>query len=204
MIESVDIIIPTIRTVDQIRPQMENIENTIKIPHRIIATCFNGSAAVNRNIGLKYADTPFIVMLDDDITGFFHGWDVELLFPFCLDPQLHLISARLMNRDGNVGPNCSNNYDMSKEYVYIPPKGDHVLPTAAIAFRNIGLSFDENFIGSGWEDNDFMFQYLRKVPGCKFMINNNCKLIHLNEMKNQQGRYFAHNRNYFYRKWIRK
>jgi len=141
-------------------------------------------------------------MLDDDISGFYPGWHLDLLAPF-RDPLVCMVSARLMNPDGSIGPTCSRCYDLEPEEIEVFSDGHCVLPTAAIAFRNIGLRFDERYKGSGWEDNDFCFQYLKANPKYKFIQSNRCRLIHANEMKHQ-AEYWTHNKEYFEWKWLRK
>jgi hypothetical protein len=34
-----------------------------------------------------------------------------------------------------------------------------------------------------------------------FVQSNRCRLIHANEMKNQKGKYWQHNRDHFSKKW---
>jgi hypothetical protein len=201
-----DICIPTMRPLDEIRPQIEAIERTAALPHRIIASCQVAYAAENRNFCLQAVASPIAVMLDDDIEGFAQtpGWDELLIAPFlekAQRPELAVISARLMNPDGTVGPTCARNYDLTPDLIEIPPARDCIMPTAAIAFRNVGIRFDQAFVGSGWEDNDWMRQYLVRDPKSVFLMNNRCRLVHRNEMKRQGGKFWEHNRAYYRRKW---
>ena len=71
-----------------------------------------------------------------------------------------------------------------------------MVPTAAIAFRHTLLRFDEGFIGSGYEDTAFMNEFNEKHPG-RIVVNNQCRLIHANEKKNQGGPYWEHNHEYY-------
>ena len=186
----VDIIIPTLRPLAEVQDQIRDIDRTAILPHTIIATCQKVSAAKNRNLGLDCADGDIVITLDDDITGFFPGWDFRLILPLALDPDLVMISARLMNPDGTVVPNCVDNYDLEPDLIYIPKRTDMpspIMPSAAIAFRNLGLRYDEGYLGSGFEDMQFMAELYRISPEFKFAINNNCRLIHLNEKKQQLG-----------------
>lgn len=198
----IDIIIPTLKTLDLIKDEIDEIESNTYTPHRIIATCQPESAAWNRNFGLEIANSNIIIMADDDMTGFFPGWDVALIEPLLQDPKVCMVSARLMTMDGKVGPNCASSYDLYPEWIYVKTRKDSVMPSACIAFINKGLRFDIAYIGSGWEDTDFCFQYLQLDPTYKFVINNNCKLIHKNEMKNQwEDNLFERNKQTFYNKW---
>lgn len=201
LIDFVDIIIPTFKPYNEIQGMVKEIEKTCEMAHDIIATCLPYSASVNRNFGLLCADSNIIIMVDDDIRGFFKGWDYELLLPFSIDPNLCVVSARLITNEGEIAPTCSGNYDISKDYIYIEKQRDAVMPSSAIAFKNKGIKFDDNYIGSGWEDTDFFFEFSLRYPNCKFMINNKVQLIHLNEMKGNQREHFEKNKQYFYSKW---
>ncbi len=166
----------------------------------VIATCTNGSAAQNRNIALSHAAIgEIVIMLDDDITGFFNGWVEELIKPLALDDVV-LVSARLLKPNGSLGMMSGDNYDLSEDYVECTQFPKRV-PTACIAFRNNGVTFDENYIGSGFEDDDFCRQLAKKYPKGKFIINNAVQLIHLNEMKNQKGVFWKNNKYYYLVKW---
>jgi len=202
MSETIDIMIPTLRPLEDIQKQIDEIERNTHEPHRIIASCQNASAAINRNFCLQFARSDILVMLDDDIEGFFPGWLSTLVAPLNSCDEVVMVSARLMAPDGSVGASCAGVHDIESKWVPVPPKRDCVMPSAAIAFRNWGLRFDEHFIGSGFEDGDFCFQYLDLKPSVQFYINNQCKLIHRNEMKHQwENGHFEKNRRYFWRKW---
>ena len=192
-----DILIPTCKEDYEISEIVgEIISSTEDI--NVIYTCRDASAAINRNTALERATSDILIMMDDDMTGFYDGWAQELIKPMVDDESVVMVSARLMKRDG-ITPNHAMGA-MDK-----PTTGlvEVVLaPTACIAIRNDGIRFDENFIGSGWEDTDYIYQLKKKYPNGKIILNNNVKLIHINEMKNQHtaGNYEM-NRNYFNQKW---
>ncbi len=193
-----DIIIPTCKPLDEVQPVIDMIEENTPEPHRVIATCQKVSAAKNRNYGLEIAESPIIIMVDDDMQGFFPGWLSKLIAPIVEDFRVCMVLARLMNPDGTVGQNSSDNYDMKSKWCYVQRK---VLPSSAIAMRDIGLRFDPLYIGSGFEDTDMCFQYHQQNSKYEFVINNECPLIHLNEMKNQKGDTWEHNEAVFKDKW---
>lgn len=190
-----DILIPCMESVDGMR---EIIASTAP-GNRIIASCRQVSAAKNRNACLDKATTNIVAMVDDDISGFYAGWLNDLLVPFS-DPEVCMVSARLLTTDGRFAPTCSRCYDAEPEEIVVAPNDHCVMPSAAIAFRHIGLRFDERFKGSGWEDNDFCFQFLKANPRFKFIQSNRCKLVHANEQK-AQSEYWTFNREYFCWKW---
>jgi glycosyltransferase involved in cell wall biosynthesis len=208
--ETIDICIPTLRPLEEIRPQIEAIEQNTPEPHRIIASCQNASAAINRNFCLQYARSQIIVMVDDDICGFFPSWLSWLTLPLACLSAAVMVSARLMTPDGRIGAFCGGPHNTENRWAWVPPKRDCVMPTAAVAFRNWHLRFDEHFIGAGFEDSDFCFQYLDKDPKAEFYIANECKMVHRNEMKGQmEDRSLDYaeqpnvrkNREYFWWKW---
>jgi glycosyltransferase involved in cell wall biosynthesis len=200
----IDIIIPTLKTLDQVREQIKEIDENTIMEHRIIATCQPESAAWNRNFGLELATSEIIIMVDDDMTGFFPAWEQALIEPLLKDSRVCMVSARLMTVDGQVGPNCASSYELSPEWIYVKKRHDSVMPSACIAFWDKKLRFDIEYIGSGWEDTDFCFQYLAINPEYEFVINNNCQLVHKNEMKNQwENGLFDRNKTVFYNKWVR-
>ena len=81
--------------------------------------------------------------------------------------------------------------------------------------KGIGFGWNQGFEASSGKyisliDNDLLFaegwaddciELLEKYPDKKFVINNECRLVHNNEKKNQGGRYWNHNKLYFNQKW---
>lgn len=150
MEEKVDIIIPTCKPLPAVWKVIQQIEMNTEIPHRIIATCQMTSASKNRNYGLSIAQSSIIIMVDDDMMGFFPGWAARMLEPFEKVKKCCMVSARLLDCSGKPGQTSSDNYDMVSKWPVVARK---VMPSACIAFIDIGLRFDEGFIGSGWEDS---------------------------------------------------
>ena len=209
----INIAIPTIKTEKEILPLLETIRNTLITDERtvnIVHTCLQASAARNRNYALsKIQDHELVIMLDDDITGFTAGWERRLIQPFCIDSDVPLfcpefkriamVSARLLKADGRTAHMMGENYDMSADIVVVDKRR---LPTACIAFiKQPAMKFDEQFVGSGFEDDDFCRQVQNLCPKGQFVINNTVKLIHANEMKNQKGPFWEYNKRHYLRKW---
>lgn len=194
------ILIPTCRNPAELAGMVRDIEETAP-GSKVIVSGLPASAAINRNYCLDALDIGDVaIMLDDDIRGFYPGWSNDLLASL-VTPAVVMGSARLLNPDGTFGQTCSRCYANKPEHIEVFTNGECVLPTAAIAFRFRGHCFDEEYIGSGFEDSDWCMQYLRDDPGARFIQSNRCRLIHLNEMKSQGGAYWAHNQAYFISKW---
>lgn len=196
------ILIPTCKQPSEIQPLIDDIEKSTP-GCDVWASCHRESAAVNRNTCLWLVEVGEVaIMLDDDIEGFYPGWVDDLVKPMS-DPAVVMVSARLLEPDGRFGQTCSRCYADSPEEIEIKSNGQCVIPTAAIAFRHRGHVFDENFLGSGFEDNDWCQQYLTADPNCKFIQSNRCRLIHKNEQKSQ-SKYWDRNMMYFHNKWTLK
>jgi len=74
------------------------------------------------------------------------------------------------------------------------------VPGACMAFKRCDIRFDLNYKGSGVVDTDFCWQYKDRF-NAKFVIDNQVKVVHANEKKNQGGAYYAENNAYFFKKW---
>ncbi len=185
----VSFVIPTTKTFEYCKEQINAIRNIAISEHEIIHTGINQSAAKNRNAGLNRAVGDIIIMLDDDITGFYKGWDRELISE--LSGVAKIISARLKNTDGSWQDTIG---DVKDYETHIVETKDNIIPSACIAFRKTDMRFNEDYKGAGFEDTSYCLRMTK--DGGKVVINNRCVLIHKNEKKNQDD-YFAYNREVF-------
>jgi glycosyltransferase involved in cell wall biosynthesis len=190
-----DILVPTCKTEEELMPMLATL-SFFSDECSVIYTCKNQSAAKNRNEALDQATSDFIIMIDDDIEGFYTGWWKELVMPLIRFSDISLVSARLMNRHGAIGAMMHGNKDIITDIVPV-----EYTPSACIAFRRDSLRFDESYVGSGFEDTDFCEQLKVRYPGSRFVINNKCRMVHLNEQKNQHGKNFQLNKQYYQEKW---
>ena len=188
-----NIIIPTCKNELEIAPQVCDVEG-FSLDCRLIVTCKKASASINRNIGLEQADSDIVVMIDDDISGFYMGWWKDLIEPL-KDKNVVMTSANLVNTDGSPAPMMFRSNSVGG-LMSVPR-----VPTACVAFRKSKLRFDENFIGSGFEDDDFCAQLKLDNPSGRFVVVEDCRIVHANEMKNQHGENFEKNKAYFNSKW---
>lgn len=183
----VSIIIPTVKAEEELMELISQIKNTVAHELDLIIVSGDRSSAKNRNIGLDKAKGEFIIMCDDDIDKFPYGWDRDLI-----DALKHtgasMIGARLLNPDGALHKTNYKNFDLSKDFVEVK-----TMITACCAFKKTELRFDENYIGSGYEDTDFC----KQLEG-KFFVINKVKIVHKNECKNQD---IKQNKHYFRNKW---
>ena len=194
------ILIPTCRPREDLTSMIESLDKTSN-GLEIFASCQQGaSASINRNLCLDQIHVgETAIMLDDDVEGFYDGWVNDMLFAL-FNPRVVVASARLLKANGEFGPTCSRCMDPYPLEIEVKRHKHCVLPTAAIIFRHHGHRFDENFIGSGWEDNSWMAEYCKADLNAIFVQSNRCKLIHLNCMSNQKNTW-DHNKSHFFTLW---
>lgn len=195
-----DIILVTNKRKTEMVSKIKQICGTVSEDHNLIYTGLDGSASVNRNYGMSKVVSDIYIMMDDDIEGFDDGWVEILVKPFN-DENVAVVSARLINKNGANGHMMGDNR-IYREGVYETKRSSYKnymrIPTACIALRkDNNLQFDSGFIGSGYEDTDYMNRLSKLFPEKRAVINNHCKLIHHNEEKNQGEGYFQHNKKYY-------
>jgi glycosyltransferase involved in cell wall biosynthesis len=203
----IDIIIPTYRKLDILQNLITEIEYNTPENHRLICTCQPLSAAKNRNYGLSFANSEIIVMCDDDIIRFYSGWLTNLIYPMLKDKNIIMCSARLLdknkNRCNNMGMVGGNdNYQEIQSAINHNNIQYKRVTTACITFRKNDVRFDEKFQGSGYEDTDWMNSICESFNGMKFIVNNQCELIHKNERKGQENKeIWQHNHELYCQKY---
>jgi len=139
-------------------------------------------------------------MLDDDITGLPLGWVHRLDEVMARHPNCMMASPRLLNPDGTPGIMVGNPTDGFVGCEVMPGRE---IVTACIALRKTPVRFDEAYIGSGFEDNDYCRQLRLFNPDAALICVHDLEVTHLNEKKNQGGKWWDHNKAYFTAKWAK-
>jgi FkbM family methyltransferase len=187
---TVSICIPTCRSREEISAMVCCLEGYTH-DREVYASCLPGkSASVNRNNCLDNIAGDIVVMLDDDVAGFYPGWVDDLIEPLN-DSTVTIVSARLMNPDGTFGLTMYQG-DQKKPGTTDVPR----VPTAAVAFRKNNIRFNELYVFATFEDDQFCFE-MQEMFGGRIVINNKCRLIHINEQKGQKEGW-EHNQKVFY------
>jgi len=198
---ALDVVIPTIRTAEEVAPLVAQIRATAGVPVNVFASCQRISAAKNRNLGLEQSRSEILFMLDDDITCLPENWAIRMIEVMQSHPQCVMCSPRLLDLDGTFGTMAGYPSNAQKGCEVL---GSRELLTAFIGIRRTALRFDPNYIGSGFEDNDYCRQLVAKFPDAEFICIHDLLAVHRNEKKNQHGEYWQKNSRYFRRKWARK
>lgn len=193
-----DIIIPTCKPPEAVAALVAEIEATAGLPCRVTATCRDASAAANRNYGLDNSASDPLIMVDDDMERFPQDWAVKLIEVLADRPNCVMVSPQLAKPDGSPGIMMGN---MDHRRSGVTVCGERKLATACIAIRRNSLRFDESYIGSGFEDNDYCFQLRAAFPDAEFCVRHDLWIVHRNEQKNQGGAFWEHNRAICHGKW---
>jgi len=210
----ISITIPTCKTKEQVQPLLDEAVKNLSGDYRYnpFSSCLKDSASVNRNYCINNAQGDIIIMFDDDIKGFYPGWEKDLISPFLKFPgKFSIISARLITETGDMAGQLGDGiepYLSEKDFqiAYHTAKTKlNLVGSSCIAFpTDVGVRFDEAFLGAGYEDTDFCMQVNQKHPNKKTIINNRCKMIHLSESKGRTvgGKdTIGANRGLFRKKW---
>jgi len=195
-----DIIIPSYLPSENLRLLEAELEKKTIPPFNIIKVRKFQSAAKNRNYGLKRSDSPWIIMMDDDICNLPYGWNRRLIRSLKHNTKAVAVSARLLNTNGDFALNSANNFDSTTDIVKV-----NMIPTACCIFRQADIKktktmFDERFVGSYWEDTCFFATLNKRLNNSKieyetnFLIDNCCLVVHLNDGKEGNNDY---NKNVF-------
>jgi hypothetical protein len=188
------ILIPTVKSKLEIADLIQEISATASENHTLFVSSSRESVAKNINRGLEAIRDELIIKVDDDISGFQYGWDRSLLKPLRESKSIAAVGARLLNPDGTTQLTCSSNLNMHGAFVQV-----RMLPFCCVAIRNEGIKMDENFLGTGFDDLDYLNQLSLKHPNAVFIINNEVRLLHRNEQKGSD--FLERNRAYFQAKW---
>jgi hypothetical protein len=194
----IDIIIPTCKNPDEVLTLKEEIFLTAGDECRVFATCAPVSAPKNRNRGLALADSDPFCMVDDDVFGLPQGWAVRLAEVLRQHPEAVMVSAQLAALDGKPGQ-MMGGFRAQREGV--SEAAQKKLPPACVAIRRNPVRFCEEYIGSGWEDDDYCARLRVLYPHAQFLVCHDVWVTHANEQKNQQGQFWEHNRAVFLRIW---
>lgn len=217
-IPTVSITIPTLKTYDQLKTQIDNIKiHTREIENlEIYAACFKQSAAKNRNTCINNSEGDIIIMIDDDIQITKNGWCTELIKPLIMNPEKYSItSARCLDKNGKVAGllgDCGSPIKKG-EYqtcIHTPHTGLQLVASACIAFTrkdaiaikdSVNLPFDENYVAAVYEDSDYCQQMRQVFPEKDIIFVNNCDPIHLNNCIGRTSDDIRKNQKYFNKKW---
>lgn len=183
-----DICIPCWEQSAKLKVTLDNLmagKGAVSAPCRLIINIEKQSVVRNRIACLAASTAPYVLWLDDDVTFIQPGWDRYLLDQIAAQPDVGIIGVRLLHWQ-------------LMERTFWRPQGqvDDVCGAVMMTRRLPGVGFDDNYLGSQWEDTDYCYEVRR--AGYRILQNNQVQVVHFNEEKNSEH---SHNRAYFNRKW---
>jgi len=206
----IHICIPTIKKDNN--KLAEDIKNTMDdLNYQIVFGDLITCAGKNRNYAMKKSnakDGDIIILIDDDITGFYKNWCLDLLKPLIENQDnISMVVPRLLNSSGGIGMQLGDGgeaYDESKDIqmcIHTKETQLNISCSACMAFFKNDIYFCEEYRISNYEDSDLCMLFGKQFPNKKIYINNNCKLIHLGESKMKTTETTLFNKQLFAKRW---
>lgn len=184
-----DICIPCYEDNPKLQETIDALTNgpyPITVPAKLIVNVEKASVVYNRLACLAFSNAPYVLHMDDDVVFASANWDRRLLNHMKNTDDVGLVGGAIYNRDGAVyGAYPNRCQEMSN------------VPGAIMMCRKVqGVEFDDNYIGSQYEDTDICLQY--RAAGLKVLADGFVKVRHYGGGLNNGG---SVNKEYFEKKW---
>ena len=164
---------------------LTNGPSKLSVPAKLILNVEKQSVVKNRLACLAESRSKYVLWLDDDVVFEKTGWDSYLLEKIQGNADVGVIGIRVKH------------WQLLDRSPMRPSGFVEDVCGAVMMTRKIeGVNFDDNYVGSQWEDTDYCFS-VRKA-GYKVLQDNGIAVIHYNEEKNRE---YVNNRAYFNQKW---
>ncbi|MFT7462402.1 MAG: hypothetical protein ACI9EF_000742 [Pseudohongiellaceae bacterium] len=187
----VSVIIPAYDDTAKLRRALWSIRQTADMPYELIVSRAKQCVAKNRNAGLDLATQDLVIFLDDDVL-LPPGWMSRLVAVLGARSDYGAICAHLTFADGS--PQTRRPELLPGELWEITIPGTCFVYSRA---RVHDIRFDENYLGSQWEDTDWMWQVLRQ--GLKVGMSGDVWALH--DHADSENKWLVPNAEYFRGKW---
>jgi hypothetical protein len=191
--QAITVIIPAYDDTPQLRRAIWSIRRTADLPFQLVIARAKQSVAKNRNMGMARAKCDLIFFMDDDVL-LPPGWASRMVAVLASRKDMGAVSSHLMFSDGS--PQTRRADLEPGEFWQI------TIPGTCFVFsrqRITGAFFDENYLGSQWEDTDFMWQ-LQELGLVTGVTGDVCVVHDHNDAENK---WLKQNGEYFRGKWKR-
>lgn len=194
----VSVCMPTVKSLEEVQDRIDEIEENTVYTHEIIVESNPDSGvALNRNKCLIRSHGLYIIFVDDDLYGYFKGWDKILIDKLREDRSVAIIGPRLLNMNGMIQHTNSKCGNIEDDFIEV-----EMIPGACMAYTKNYLFFDERYKRWGYEDPDFILRMIREGLGRKILLTNKVKLRHKNEFKHMDD-YLHENKTLFVSRYNR-
>lgn len=187
------VIIPAYRDSPRLRRAIWSVRETADAPYELIVALAPQSVAKNRNAGLARAQHDLVAFVDDDVL-LPAAWLSRLAALLAAHQDIGAASALLAFPDGR--PQMQR-HDLAPGELW-----DTVIPGTCFLYsrqRAGDARFDEGYLGSQWEDTDWMWDLRRR--GLRTVVTGDVRARHDHELS--ENHWLEHNAARFEAKWGR-
>jgi hypothetical protein len=191
--QAVSIIIPAYDDSANLRRVIWSIEQTADLPYELIIARAKQCVAKNRNAGLDRATQDLTVFMDDDVL-LPAGWLSNLVSGLAKSEDIGAVSSLLIFPNGAP--------QTRRPDLKLGEFWDVTAPGTCFVYSRRRVSdtrFDENYLGSQWEDTDWIWQV--KELGLKTLVTGDVTVVHDHQIRENQ--WLVENMTYFQKKWGR-
>jgi glycosyltransferase involved in cell wall biosynthesis len=188
----VSVVVPAYADLPPLRRLLWSLEETTDLPWQPVVVCAPRSAAANRNAAIDRASQDLVACLDDDVL-LPPRWLSPLVAALLGDPKLGAVSAVLRFPTG------------APQMRRMPAVGelwDVLIPGTCFVYsrQRVGdLRFDEGYLGSQWDDTDWMTDV--RGMGLRTVVAGDVVVVH--EHRLAQGHHAERNAARYRSKWGR-
>jgi len=171
---------------------LESIKKNASTNYELIYSPAKLSCAANANRLINMCTTKRIILVDDDIEFTQKNWDDRLMTSLHLDAGIGLVATRLVTKY-NTFFNMQTRVPLGKLVTGVKIAG------CVLAFKDVGIRFDEGFVRSQYDDTDFAYQYMQKEY--LVCVDGSVTAKHMREATCDSGDFVRKNADYFHKKW---
>jgi hypothetical protein len=152
----ISVLIPSLADGPRLRRAIWSVHQTTDLPFQVVAAPAGHGVAANRNLCLSLAREELVAFVDDDVLLPL-GWASRLAAVLLREPSVGAVSASLLFPDGRP--------QMRRHPLPAGVLWDTTPPGTCFAYsraRAGDARFDEGYLGSQWEDTDWMWTLARR------------------------------------------
>ncbi len=189
----VSVIIPALEECARLQRAIASVRATADLPYQLVVSRARQCVAKNRNAGLSRATQDLVAFLDDDVV-LAPGWMSRLASALEQHADIGAASAHLVFPDGSP---------QSRRPALAPGElWEVTIPGTCFMYSRARVGdtrFDERYVGSQWEDTDWMWRVQRR--GLRTVVVGGVTVVHDHDLRENQ--WLAENRAHFEQVWGR-
>lgn len=166
----VSVVIPAYEDCARLRRAIWSVQHTADMPYELLVSCAPRCVAANRNAGLARATQDLVAMLDDDVL-LPACWMSRLAGVLATHADIAAASGHLVFPDGSP--------QSRREHLADGELWDVTIPGTCFIYSRERVGdqrFDEGYVGSQWEDTDWMWQVRKR--GLRTVVVGGVRVVH--------------------------